>query len=94
MTNEEAEIKLLEKRIEDLEDELKVTDKILVERERVLKAVPECPDHGECVPHALDWIEKAKSALNTLSRVQNIVNVAKIITKNQIRKIDVDVIIE
>jgi len=94
MTNEEAEIYRLEKRIEYLEKELKITDKILIERERVLKAIPECPDHGECVPHALNWIEKAKSVMQTQPRVQNALNVAKIITKNQIRKIDVAVIIE
>jgi len=88
------ELEKLHERIKSLEDELKITEKILTERERVLKAIPECPDHGECVPHALEWIEKAKIVMQAQPREQNALNVAKIMLKNQIRKIDVDVIIE
>ena len=47
-------------RIAELEDELRVTDHLLSERQRVLDAIPECEVHGPCVPHALEWIEKAK----------------------------------
>ena len=40
-----------------LERELAMTDKLLTERERVLRAIPGCPFHGDqCVPHALEWI--------------------------------------
>jgi len=40
-------------------EELAITDKLLIERERVLNAIPECPPHGKgCVPHALEWIAK------------------------------------
>lgn len=41
-----------------------VTEKLLEERQRVLDAIPECPVHGKCVPHALEWIEKAKASLS------------------------------
>lgn len=49
------------KLIDDLRQELDVTDKLFLERNRVLRAIPECEPHGPCVPHALEWIEKAKS---------------------------------
>lgn len=43
------------------EDLVKLTDAILEQRSRVLKAIPECNAHGdECVPHALDWVKEHK----------------------------------
>ena len=45
----------------DLKHELEVTDKLLNERQRVLDAIPECPSHGKCVPHAIEWIEEMKA---------------------------------
>lgn len=55
--------------IEVLKAELELTNKLLANYKRVLEAIPECPEHecpehGECVPHALEWIENAKT--NTL----------------------------
>ncbi len=45
-------------------EELAITNKLLELRESVLRAIPECPVHGaDCVPHALEWVEKAKAAL-------------------------------
>jgi hypothetical protein len=50
--------------LKQLREELEVTDRILAEREKVLNAIPECPVHGSgCVPHAIEWIELAKSML-------------------------------
>lgn len=47
--------------IELLTEELRITDALLVERNRILDAIPPCPEHGgQCVPHALAWIEMAK----------------------------------
>lgn len=46
-----------------LRKELDVTDELLADRQRVLDAIPECPAHGPCVPHALEWIERAKVAM-------------------------------
>lgn len=48
-------------RIKDIQEELHVTNKLLSERQKVLDAIPECKDHGSCVPHALEWIEKHKN---------------------------------
>ena len=37
-------------------------ERLLVERDRLLAAIPPCPIHGpQCVPHALGWIEKQKA---------------------------------
>ena len=42
-------------------EELRITDELLANRNRVMEAIPECELHGhQCVPHALDWIELAK----------------------------------
>ena len=46
---------------EDLKQELEVTDKLLNERQKVLDAIPECPIHGSCIPHAIEWIEGMKA---------------------------------
>lgn len=51
------------RRVSGLAEELAVTDALLAERQRVLDAIPECPVHGACVPHALEWIEEAKRAM-------------------------------
>lgn len=46
-----------------LAKELAVTEVLLEERQRVLDAIPECPVHGSCVPHALEWIKEAKQVM-------------------------------
>ncbi len=51
-------------RISSLTEELEITDKLLSERQRVLDAIPQCEVHGSCIPHAFEWIEKAKAALS------------------------------
>ena len=62
--NERDELIKCEREINRLREELEVTDRILAERERVLSAIPECHVHGSgCVPHAIEWIELAKSML-------------------------------
>ena len=56
------DIKILTTQIADLKKELIVTEEILKDRTRILEAIPECCAHGnQCVPHALEWIEKAKT---------------------------------
>lgn len=42
--------------LESLSKELAVTDELLKDRERLLDAIPQCPTHGKCIPHALEWI--------------------------------------
>jgi hypothetical protein len=48
-------------KIKELEAELKVTDELLKDRDALLAAIPECPAHGKCVPHAIEWIEQVKT---------------------------------
>jgi hypothetical protein len=50
----------LERQNKELKKEIKVTDKLLEERQKVLDAIPECKTHGSCVPNALEWIEEMK----------------------------------
>jgi len=41
---------------------------LLTEREKVLEAIPECSMHGpQCVPNALEWIEKQIAKNNSKS---------------------------
>jgi hypothetical protein len=52
----------------ELKEELRITDDLLTARMRVMDAIPECPEHGgNCVPHALEWIEKAKAVMNCVA---------------------------
>jgi len=41
-----------------LEEEIKVTEHLAAMYKSVLDEIPECPAHGSCVPHAIDWIRK------------------------------------
>lgn len=47
-------------------EEIAVTEKLLTERQRVLDAIPGCPEHGSCVPHAIEWIESVKARIAAL----------------------------
>jgi len=59
-----SEIEQLHERIKQLEAELNVTDKLLEERNQVMNEIPECESHGrQCVPHAIEWVKKAKSIM-------------------------------
>ena len=46
--------------LDRIAEELRATDELLADRQRVLDAIPPCPVHGQCVPHALQWIERMK----------------------------------
>lgn len=58
--------KSVAKKILDLIAELEVTDKIIAERNRLLAAIPACPVHGQCVPNAIEWVEKAMLMMRAL----------------------------
>lgn len=47
-------------------DEIETGDKIIIERNRLLDAIPACPVHGQCVPHAIEWVEKAMLMMREL----------------------------
>lgn len=54
------EIQTLRSQVAQLVEELRITDALLTERNRVLDAIPPCPVHGmQCVPHALEWVAGA-----------------------------------
>lgn len=51
-------------RIEKLESEIAVDDKLLAERDRLLNTIPACPAHGAgCVPHAIAWVDDARDRM-------------------------------
>ena len=58
---EQTELHKCRQEASEQEEELQVTDKLLEARQEVLDAIPECPIHGSCIPHALEWIESMKS---------------------------------
>lgn len=47
-------------------EEIDVADKIIAERNRLLDAIPACPVHGQCVPHAIEWVEKSMLVMREL----------------------------
>ena len=58
--------KSVAKKILELIADLEVTDKIIAERNRLMSSIPACPIHGPCVPHAIEWVEKAILMLREL----------------------------
>jgi hypothetical protein len=60
---------LQRQRAEKAEEELAITDKLLVERQRLLDLVPPCPEHGSCVPHAEAWVRDSIQARNLLKNI-------------------------
>lgn len=50
--------------IDLLKEEIKLDNRRIADLEKVLYAIPECPVHGGCIPHALEWIERMKNNLH------------------------------
>lgn len=44
--------------IERMQREIDVSDRLIEMYKSVLDAIPECPAHGACVPHAIEWIKQ------------------------------------
>ena len=71
----EAEIQLHDEcesliaRVSELEEEVRIDNKLITERDKLLNAIPECSVHGKCVPHALEWISERKSKLSHEKRI-------------------------
>jgi len=57
-------------RCESAEKDLKVTDQLLNERQRLLDAIPQCEVHGSCVPHAIDWVNNAIKSIAELKELR------------------------
>lgn len=52
--------------VDELLEELRVTDELLKARQGVLDAIPACPVHGAgCVPHALEWVQQAREFIDS-----------------------------
>ena len=70
--------RLYDKHFSELKNELKVTEELLKDRQRVLDAIPECKIHGSCIPNAIEWIEKMKNKdCPTNTEEMGIVNIRK-----------------
>ena len=42
--------------LEHQAEEIKLDNKRIDNLLKVLHAIPECEQHGECIPHAIEWI--------------------------------------
>lgn len=62
----------LAKKYKELEEELKLTDRSNERLRELLRAIPECPMHGECIPYALDWIKNQIKRLDFIFEYHNI----------------------
>lgn len=49
--------------LEQKDQEIVVTEKLLCDRSDVLKMIPECKEHGFCLPHCENWIGIQKDKL-------------------------------
>lgn len=57
----------LEKSLKLQERLLEIDNKIIDERNKLHSAIPECPVHGcECVPHAIEWVNRVKAFGKTI----------------------------
>ena len=55
-------VERLTKENEELKAEMRVSDELLEDRNRILKSIPPCEAHGDqCIPHAMEWIQKVKT---------------------------------
>ena len=55
-------------KVTELEKEIVVTDGLLEDRQRVLDAIPACPRHGSCVPHAIEWVKKVQELGDAMAK--------------------------
>jgi DNA repair ATPase RecN len=53
-------------KISTLREHVEVDEKLLSELERLLKVIPECPVHGRCIPHAIEWVKQHKQLQSPL----------------------------
>jgi hypothetical protein len=49
--------------VESLHQELGIANKLLDERNRLMKEIPSCEAHGDCIPNAIEWVRRAKISL-------------------------------
>jgi len=60
--NNRSVIETLKKQLTEKEEEIKIDNNLLSDKNRLLHSIPECPVHGtECIPHAIEWINRVKT---------------------------------
>lgn len=47
--------------LKEAQAEIKVDNEIIANLECLLSAIPECPIHGRCIPHAIEYVEKMQA---------------------------------
>ena len=52
--------------VDELRDWVRKLDQMAGDRDRLLQAVPPCPEHGPCIPHAVAWVEQAKDGARSV----------------------------
>jgi len=57
-----AELQALRNENQRLKDEIDIDNKLIDERNRILKEIP-CPEHGNCVPHVIEEIRRMKAEI-------------------------------
>ncbi len=62
----------LAEKYKELEKELKLADERNERLKGILRAIPECPVHGECIAYATEWVEKQIKRLDFLFEHHNI----------------------
>jgi len=64
MKEEESEASLVAK----LTEEVKVQEDLIKSYESLIDAIPPCPAHGRCIPHAIEWINQVKTFGKLITR--------------------------
>jgi hypothetical protein len=48
----------------ELDEYVNTLEKLLQARQRLLDEIPPCPVHGkDCIPHAIEWVQKKRGTL-------------------------------
>ena len=70
-----------------LREHLASDEALLAERNRLLAAIPPCPEHGgQCVPHAIEWVEAERDALR--QRAEAAEGALRAVDENQRRQLE------
>ncbi len=63
LADAKAECERLRGELASAREEIAIDNQLITERDRLVNAIPECPEHGACIPHAIEWVEKTISSL-------------------------------
>lgn len=71
--NADKRIAELEEELEKAREEIEADDYILKGCKELLDAIPECPAHGPCIPHAVKWIAEARADKRRIAALEELV---------------------